>query len=265
MATLDLKYYMLDWDDNILFMPTLIHLQRDGKPVDVTTKKFAEIRSDKSYEPLDGSWDKAFKGFRDGTGDFVGDLRKAIESEDYAPSYRAFKTALREARLFCIVTARDHSAATIRKGVEEFINLALSDEDRADMVQNIQKFHALAGLRVADDKCLSSYLDHNGYVGVSSPGFLKIFENETDIGMDTGANPEGAKTFAVRKFVEETIALAKNLPAETRRIAFGFSDDDKRNIAVMREFLESELVKKYPNIDFFVYNTSGAETEVEHL
>ena len=266
MPDLDLKYYMLDWDDNILFMPTRIYLQRDGKPVDVTTKDFAEIRTDPSYEPLNGDWDQAFKGFRDGTGDFVGDTREAIASESFAPSFRAFKRALREARLFCIVTARGHAAQTIREGVEVFIAEAFTDDERAEMIQNIQGFNGLAGLDIPDDECLGKYLDLNGYVGVSSPGFLKIFEDHAPDGIDTGASPEDAKTFAVRKFVKRAVGLADNLPAETRRIAFGFSDDDKRNLATMRKFLDEELVEEFPNVEFFVYNTSsGDKAEVERL
>jgi len=265
MSTLDLKYYMLDWDDNILFMPTRIHLERDGVAVDVTTKEFAEIRTDPSYKPLNGSWDQAFKGFRDGTGDFVGDTRKAIAAKEFAPSFRAFKTALREARLFCIVTARGHAAKTVREGVEVFIEEAFSDEERREMQKNIQGFNQLAGLEVPADECLTRYLDLNGYVGVSSPGFLKIFESHSPPGIDTGASPEDAKTFAVCNFVKETVRLADSLPAATRRIAFGFSDDDKRNLATMRKFLDEELVKEYPNVEFFVYNTSGSKAEVEHL
>ena len=120
-------------------------------------------------------------------------LRREGNGKNFAPSFRAFKTALTEARLFCIVTARGHSAETIRKGVEVFISEALSDDERAEMLLNIQRFHQLARLKVPDDRCLSSYLQHNGYVGVSSPGFLKIFESESPDDLDTGASPEGAR------------------------------------------------------------------------
>ena len=44
------KGYSLDWDDNILFMPTKIHLEKlvDGKwePFDVSTEEFREIRNE---------------------------------------------------------------------------------------------------------------------------------------------------------------------------------------------------------------------------
>ena len=47
----DLKYYIFDWDDNILHMPTYIHLERrlaNGSwvPHLVSTALFAVIRND---------------------------------------------------------------------------------------------------------------------------------------------------------------------------------------------------------------------------
>ncbi|MFT5193891.1 MAG: hypothetical protein ACI9EW_000534 [Cellvibrionaceae bacterium] len=269
MSVLDLKYYVLDWDDNILFMPTLIHLQKDGKPVDVATKDYAEIRHDKSYQLLDDDPDKAFAGFRDGTGDFVADIRKALATKEFAPSFLAFKRALRKARLFCIVTARGHSSETIRRGVELFIEEVFSDEEREEMLENIQTFNRLAELDIPKEACLSRYLDLNGYVGVSSPSFLKVLEDHSALEIDAADaqahNPENAKTFAVRRFVQQTLKLSENLPAETKNIAFGFSDDDLRNLATMREFLKKGLAKEFPHVDFFVYDTSGENAEVEQL
>ena len=267
MQDIDLRYYMFDWDDNIVFMPTLIQLQRGGEPVNVTTAEFARIRKDKSYEPLNGDWDQAFSQFRDppqGKGDFVGDTQKAIADRKFAPSYPAVKRALCDAALFSIVTARGHSSATIRKGVECFIQEALSADDRKRMLGNIQKFNRLAGIEVSDGEALAKYLDLNSYVGVSSPGFLRVFKSEAP--ESVGASPEEAKTHAVRKFVESTLALGANLHgARIRSRSFGFSDDDTGNYAKMREFMKQELVKEYEHVNFFVYDTSGDKIRVEGL
>ena len=59
-----------------------------------------------------------------------------------------------------------------------------------------QKFNQLAGLDVSDDNALERYLDLNSYVGVSSPGFLRMFS--ADAPPDVGASPEEAKTYASR-------------------------------------------------------------------
>ena len=51
VATRDFKYYIFDWDDNILHMPTKIHLEERGedgawRPVEVSTSVFAIVRTD---------------------------------------------------------------------------------------------------------------------------------------------------------------------------------------------------------------------------
>ena len=50
VAERDLKYYIFDWDNNILHMPTLIHLERrtdrgDWVPHAVSTAVFSVIRA----------------------------------------------------------------------------------------------------------------------------------------------------------------------------------------------------------------------------
>jgi len=260
---LDLDYFMFDWDDNILFMPTLIHLEKDGKHVEVTTKEFATIRQDKSYQITGDS----FREFRDGTGDFVSHTRIAIAGKRYAPSYKAFKKALREARLFCIVTARGHSSATLRKGVEWFIKEAMSSYERHQMMENIQKYNRLAGIEISEEECLSQYLDLNGYVGVSSPEFLKAYQ-AAHIDKPEGqaaASPEEKKTAAVSEFVERTLDLADKLPSKKKKISFGFSDDDLGNLSAMREYIKDELKKEYENVEFFVFDTSGNKIKAEKV
>ncbi|MGI6749693.1 MAG: hypothetical protein ACOX6A_04140 [Atribacter sp.] len=89
IAKRDLKYYIFDWDDNILRMPTHIHLERrlgNGAwvPHLVSTSLFSVIRNDtKNYRPPGGNWEKAFVEFRDFAHDdeskFLKDAREAID------------------------------------------------------------------------------------------------------------------------------------------------------------------------------------------
>ena len=117
----DLKYYIFDWDDNILDMPTRIHLERRGtdgvwRPVGVTTSVFSLVRNDReNYRPPDGDWESSFREFRDFAeleeSTFLRDTRAALEPirsgrEQGAPSFFRFKKALVEGRLFAIATAR---------------------------------------------------------------------------------------------------------------------------------------------------------------
>ena len=79
-----LKYYALDFDDNILNMPTVIHMEHlvNGEwiPTDVSTAEFAEVRGDKE------NWrtqEDAFSEFRDngprGMNAFLEDVKNVFE------------------------------------------------------------------------------------------------------------------------------------------------------------------------------------------
>ena len=51
VSSRDLKYYIFDWDDNILHMPTKIRMEHldpetgEWRPVEVSTSTFALVRS----------------------------------------------------------------------------------------------------------------------------------------------------------------------------------------------------------------------------
>ena len=75
VAKRDLKYYIFDWDDNILHMPTKIrmeHRREDGswEPVELSTAAFAVVRTDVEHyrPPVDGGWKAAFRNFADEPG-----------------------------------------------------------------------------------------------------------------------------------------------------------------------------------------------------
>jgi hypothetical protein len=134
VAERDLKYYIFDWDDNILHMPTHIHLERrreDGKwePHSVSTAVFSVIRTDQeNYRAPPDGWEDAFRDFRDidvnNENVFLRDTRTAIdrvvrEGERAGPSFEKFRKTLIEGRLFAIVTARGHSPAIIREADDD--------------------------------------------------------------------------------------------------------------------------------------------------
>ena len=56
VANRDFKYYIFDWDDNILHMPTKIRMEYrpDGgewRPVEMSTSTFALVRADHMSSP----------------------------------------------------------------------------------------------------------------------------------------------------------------------------------------------------------------------
>lgn len=185
----DFKYYIFDWDDNILHMPTKIkmeHLEDDGKwrLVEVSTSTFAMIRTDTEHyrAPSRGGWAEAFSNFEDhpDTNNFIEDTLDALErvqrGEKPGPSYNALKKTLREGRIFAIVTARGHSPETIEKAVRLFIKYALTEEEREEMMSNLRGYRRYIdgvgdGEFGTDQEELDYYLSMCRYSAVTYQGF----------------------------------------------------------------------------------------------
>ena len=262
------EYYMFDWDDNILHMPTRIYLEKktDSGWVDhpVSTADFAYLRHDtENYRPRDGDWDHAFIEFYDhgarGDRAFLDDTAAALKPiiegrETGAPSLRRFVQALEEGRLFAIVTARAHAPASIRKGVESFIEKVLTPPQKERMIASLRGFHdrfEKDHASLSGDELIQRYLDLNRYHGVTSPEFQSRMG-----GTPGGAeNPALAKKLAVRDFVEHALAQVRAQGARGP-ISFGFSDDDPHNLQTMETFLREELAREFPGVRFVVYDTS---------
>ena len=100
VSTRDFKYYIFDWDDNILHMPTRIKMEhRDSvddpwRPVEVSTATFALVRGDEEhYRAPGGVWADAFRNFEDAPGrdnfieDTIAALEKIEHGEKPSPSF----------------------------------------------------------------------------------------------------------------------------------------------------------------------------------
>ncbi len=273
VADRDLKYYIFDWDDNIFHMPTSIHLERrtpEGRwiPHSVSTAVFSVIRCDtQNYRPPCGSWENAFRDFRDFDVDneniFLRDTRTAIDrvvsgEQKAGPSFEKFRTTLLEGRLFAIVTARGHSPEVIRSGVEYFIRTVLTESDKALMLANLRGYIACfdpSCLTTSDEEVLRYYLDHNKYHGVMSPEFRRR------MGQPPGASPntESGKQFAIKDFVEHVIRIARERGLD-KPISVGFSDDDEGNVIAVENYVRHALSREFPGVKFVVYYTADSET-----
>lgn len=264
-----LKYYMFDWDDNILHMPTRIHLERKTErgwePVSVTTSEFARIRRDTvNYRPRGGDWDSAFVDFYDvgrrGPRAFLDDTRVALKrvmegKGTGAPSFRSFKQALVEGRLFAIITARSHSSAAIRRGVEHFIERVLTAREKARMVRNLREYIRYFGGDpdlYTDRQVMENYLSLNHYRGVTSPEFQKLAGRK----LGGGESPERAKKIAIREFVKHVVHHMKNRKGN-EMVSLGFSDDDPHNVLAVEAYLRTALARAFPDFKFVVYDTSN--------
>ena len=119
------KAYSFDWDDNILIMPTRIHLDynvnsndiadlgSEGNkiwvPVSVSTEQFRSVRHKlgKEFRYPNDDILSAFKDFRDYDA-FIEDTKRALSYRSYGPSFNKFKEALISGSDFSIITARSN-------------------------------------------------------------------------------------------------------------------------------------------------------------
>lgn len=237
MESKTLLYYAFDWDDNILNMTTVIHMEHliDGEwiPEDVSTSKFAEVRGDKeNWRILGGDTELAFSEFRDNgpRGDvaFLEDVKESIANGKFAPAWPKFIKCLTNGAIFAIITARGHEPEGIRKGIEYIIDEILDDTQKEDMYRHLLKFANLFKVPdvdsiprilrgVASENILvKEYLDLCHLVGVSAPSRG-----------GSPANPEASKEEALIDFIRDANMYASRI-GYTAKV--GFSDDDPGNV-----------------------------------
>ena len=267
----DLKYYIFDWDDNILHMPTRIKMEhRDTvdspwKPVEVSTATFALVRADEEhYRAPGGVWADAFRNFEDAPGrdnfieDTIAALEKIEHGEKPSPSFYTFKKTLIEGRIFAIVTARGHAPETIERAVRVFIKYVLTEEERETMMSNLRGYRQWIdgvgdGEFGTDAEELDYYLGMCRYSAVTYAGFKErmradpIYQEKLAVA-PTAAKPELAKEFAIRDFVEHIFHMLRRNGTSDRAVSIGFSDDDKGNVKCRRpRTLSPRIASKAPS------------------
>lgn len=260
-----LRLYGFDWDDNILQMPTKIKLDKKvgnkWKPIEVSTEKFAEIRTDPNYRPRNNNPEDAFIDFRTPE-TFLIDTERAIEKNKTSPSFEKFKESLIYANPFSIITARGHNPEVIKEGVRKFIDLLFDDKDKEMMARNIISSYRheeefsddfLKKLSLYSvDQLIDHFLDHRGdYYPVSSDEFGEKFGLDVKGG---AASPEHNKQVALYDFISKYDDLIKS--GKYKKVSLGFSDDDPRNVQAMIKFFREQLSRIYPNVTFKIKDTS---------
>ena len=266
----NLRLYALDWDDNILGMPTKIYLKdEDGKSVGMPTDHFAEYRHLIGKEPFEyegstivGFDDDAFRDFVHPK-TFLSDTKKAVMKNKFSPSFDKFKETLIYANPFSIITARGHNPEVIKKGVKLFIKIVLTPDEKREMIDNIKDvidFEELGGYYKTGDlnnnQLIDVYLDEKGeYYPVSSKEFGQRFKLDSSKG---ASSPEHNKKLALSDFLDQVYSKVGRLidSGKYGSVSLGFSDDDVSNVKSMVRHIEDELSKVYPEIHFVVIDTS---------
>ncbi len=250
-----LLYYAFDWDDNILYMPTVIHMEKkEGDswvPIDVSTAEFATVRNDKENYHISDS-DYAFIEFRDagerGDNAFLEDAKKAVEQNKLGPAWGDFIECLTSGSLFAIITARGHEAPAMRKGIEWIIDDVLNEDEQTEMYNNLLKFAYIFREDGDNDRILRGtpsqnrlvklYLDNCDLVGVSSPSRG-----------GSPANPEKSKEEALLQFNSKINKFAQSVGMKAK---IGFSDDDLKNVKHIENLIDNLHNEMFPHIVEFV-------------
>jgi hypothetical protein len=255
-----LLYYAFDWDDNIMYMPTVIHMEKmvDGEwvPEDVSTAKFAEVRKDSNYRILDNDPAQAFSEFRDngprGENAFIDDVKSAISQGKLGPSWDDFIEAIVNGSLFAIITARGHNPEPMRKAVEYIIDTQLSQEQKDEMAANLTGYlSAFSGEDVISneqsfDKLVDNYLSYCDFYGVSSPWFGE------NVLAGSASDPEEAKKRALTLFTKKIEKFGQHLDAD---VHLGFSDDDPGNVEAIKQLFNDE-----PSVvNTYLYDTGSGD------
>lgn len=271
-SNLELHYYAFDWDDNILHMSTVIHMDQkvgDGwLPIDVSTAEFATLRNDKQgYRLRNNDPGEAFCEFRDfgprGGKAFLEDTMDAVNQGRFAPAWEAFIKCLSEGSIFAIVTARGHEPETIKSAVEYIINNILTDDQKFSLYSHCLKnaylfspgdvgqFSRIPKDKLTESPLIQVYLDNCDFYGVSSESFRNEF------GQGSTENPEVAKEMALDKFIEKCNHFGEKIGAKS--VSIGFSDDDPKNVDHVKKFFKekSALTNNFEHeTKFNIYKTT---------
>jgi len=253
------KFYAFDFDDNILMLPTKIHMMHntDGDWVQeqVSTEKFAEIRNHEDWKV----YEESFVEFRDfgprGTNAYLDDIKEALKNKMFGPSWKDFVKCITKANIFAIITARGHEPSTMKRGVEHIIYNVLTTNQKNEMAANIMAHASLfnildANIDYSFDYLVKTYMNNCYFYGVNSDAFATKHPDLFDNGK---IKLEAAKEQAMKEFM--TV-----IHKYTKRTGFvaklGFSDDDSKNVECIKKFF-NEKKDLFNDINFRIYDTSN--------
>jgi hypothetical protein len=241
------KTYSFDWDDNILKMPTRIHLEYKigglhWVPVSVSTQQFRSIRHKlgDEFRYINNNILDSFKDFRDYES-FIKDVKYALDRRSFGPSFNDFKEALINGDDFSIITARSNSPQSLSDGIKVLIDNNFTYGEKEEMKKNLK------------GSSIDDYLRIQDYHPVSSEEFLKSFGLEI-----SESKPEKGKEIAFESFVDRIVNQIDDVIDEPdfEGISVGYSDDDLSNLEVIENLIREKLSIKYPKIQFNIYDTS---------
>jgi hypothetical protein len=238
------SFYFFDFDDNIAFLttPLILFHKKTGEELHLSSHDWAvhhaSVGKSGIYSEFEIRWDDqagTFRCFRDidlseverqagKRQPFVEDILHSLKMPDMqwkGPSWDCLYHAVFNQRPISIITARGHSADTLRSGIYEFVK---------------------AGYLPLEPNYLS-------LIAVSNKDTRKQFGDH-----DFKATTAELKQKAIRASVEKAIEVYGYSPHHR----FGMSDDDPKNIQSIVEEM-TRLKSKYPEMSFFMIETHNGD------
>lgn len=251
-----MKYYLMDWDDNIMYMPTKIHLlDENGEDVKMSTHDFAHYRemidshTKKTKDPngfeynghtIVGLADDAFRDFSSGSDKFIRDIQKGKPG----PAWHDLVEALNSGSLFAIITARGHSPETLKDGVKFLIENEAGGISKTEIINSLKLRKSKAKEEyTSDEEEIENYLN------------MCLFYPVAHFYKGASLKPEEIKRDAIIKYKNEITSMVDSLNDKMRergeleyilKPVFGFSDDDLKNV---------EYSTQIPGVN--IYSTHG--------
>ncbi len=256
---MSLKAYALDVDANLLFTDSKILLEKKDehwvwKLTEVSQSEFDIFVKDKeNYRFVNGNFEDSVINFR-WKWRFQKDIFDAIEKGNFWPSWNAFIEANVNANPISIITARWHPIQDLKATHKAILYDVLSVYQLDELIENMRNNLWIDAFK-RREKIVNSFLENNYYCPCNDKSFLK------KIGKDIKEPMHDKKTWAFEKFVQHVISIFTTYYGKEfvnqRKISVWFSDDSKSNIDTMEAFIIAELIKKYPNIKYFLYDTQN--------
>jgi hypothetical protein len=248
------KYYAFDWDDNIVSMPTKIILKdEDGDEVGMSTEDFATYREIIGKEPFEfdghtivGFANDPFRWFG-----IKGDKQFIVDAITAKPAaaWPDFVEAINDGSIFSIVTARGHTPSVLKEACYNYIVSNMNGIDSNELVRNLKKYRDLADEEnVSKRQMIREYLDLCKFYPVT-------------YGEGSATNPEEGKIKALKEFVQYVKAISHHIQKKAflkNKInnyfvpKIGFSDDDLKNVEVVKKHFEQD-----PDNIIKTYSTAG--------
>lgn len=260
-----LKSYAFDLDQNIFYTKTPIHLlvkQPNGsrKEEPVPNADFEKKLQDKENVKLHDDIEVSMRDFR-WYGKLIQDVFDVVYDEKWRwPIRNEFKKATIDADPTHIITARGNPVSDFLDMHKKIIYEVFTQAEKEEMAINMS--NKSKHMPYQFDRLVSEYLKNNLYIPCSNPDLIKKLHREN-------ISWYQRKALAFEKCIKKTIHnFAKYYGAsfmKHKKISIWFSDDSKKNIDAIKDYINETLKFNYPEIVFYLYNTEDPSTITKEI